>query len=306
MRLRIQPWLAFVLIAVAVALAVFLVARRRDRFIRTDAEMVALLPHRDFVSGFVHVAVLREAGLLNLIQASKPEQDPAYQSFVRDTGLDYARDIEALAWTGNEAQLFLVVRGTFHWEQLRQYARQHGGTCNDAFCQVPTSRPGKWASFLRVRSNVAGVAVSRDPADVLLLTPRQIDNAPPIPAAPVWATLPHSILAQPKDLPLPVRMLALAVQSAERVTVSAEAGAAAGEAAQLRLEALFPNAAAANSARNQLEIDTNLLKMELGREHQRPSRSDLTGLLANGQFQQATNTVTGTWPVFGELLKQLQ
>lgn len=306
MRLRIKPWLALLLIALAVALVAYLVRRAQQRIVQSDAQMIALLPHRDFATAFLNVAVLRQARLLTILQASRPEQDLDYRQFVRDTGFDYTQDIEAVAGRGNEQQVFLVIRGKFDWTRLRQYAPRHGGSCNETFCQVPTTRPGRWASYLSIQADVVGLAVSGDPADVLLLSPRRVENAPAIPSAPVWVSLPHSLLSDPKDLPLPIRLLALAVQSADRVTLSAGPGGRGSRDFRLRLEAVCQNAAVADTARTQLEIDTKLLKMELQREHQQPSRADLTGLLTEGAFRQSGNAVIGGWPLYREFLEHLQ
>lgn len=306
MRFRTKPWLALIAIAVAVIATVFLIRRLRRGVVESDAEMVALLPRRDLISGFVNVDLLRRAGLLKLLQASKPEQDPDYERFVRDSGFDYGRDVRAIAGAANAKQIFLVVRGTFDWARLREYAARHGGTCNSAFCQAPTSRPGRWASFLRIDSDVAGLAIGAEPADVLLLSPRKPITVPQIPGAPVWINVPHSAWAGLSEMPLAMRLLAAAVEPADRVILSAEPGKADTSAIQLRLEAVCQNAAVANAIRTQLQIDTNLLKMELKRERQEASRSDLTGMLTAGTFQQSGNKAIGTWPVYRDFLDRLK
>ncbi len=306
MRLHSKPWLALLLLAVLVTLTAYLVSRAQRRFAATDAQMAALLPRRDAVTGYLDVATLRRAGLLALLKDSGRSPDSDYQRFVEETGFDYARDLQSMVGTGDAGQLFVVVRARFDWKRLYAYALGHGGACRSGYCQLPTSRPGKWASFLQIDPDVGGLALGGDPANVLLLSPRRIEDAPSLPAAPVWATFPHSMLADPKALPVPLRMLVFAVQGAERVLVSAGPDAGGGQALKLRLEANFSNAAAASTAGTQLQIDTNLLKMELQREHREPSRSDLTGLLSAGSFQDSGNTVFGSWPVYPELLQHLR
>jgi hypothetical protein len=306
LRLRIKPWLAVLLIAVAAGLVAYLVRRRQHRYAETDAEMVALLPHRDLSTVFVNVSVLRRAGLLSLLQTSRAEQDVDYRQFVRETGFDYTRDIEAIAARGSAQQVFLVIRGKFDWIRLREYAAHHGGSCNDTFCQALTTRPGRWASYLRIQSDMVGLAVSGDPADVLLLSPRKVEHAAAIPSAPLWVSLPHSVLSDPKELPLALRLFALAVQSADSVVLSAEPGKESSGDFSLRMEAVCPNAAIADTARTQLEIETKLLNMELQRERQHPSRADLTGLLTAGSFRQSGKAVIGSWPVYRDFLQHLQ
>jgi hypothetical protein len=307
LRLRLKPWLLLLSIAVLVAVVAYIVARReKGRFIRSDADMVGLLPQRDMTTVFLNADVLRRAKLLGLLQASVAGQDGDYQQFVRDTGFDYARDIDVLAARGDARQIFFVIRGKFEWARLQDYAARHGGNCSTAFCKVPTTRAGRWASYLRIQSDVIGLAVSNDPADVLLLSPRPIENAPALPSEPVWVSLGHSLLSDNKDLPLPVRIFAVAVQSADSVTLSMGARGQGSGNFELRLRAVCQNAAVANTIRNQLEIDTKMLRLELERERQRPSRSDLTGLLSAGAFSQAGNSVVGVWPVYSELVNSFQ
>lgn len=273
--------------------------------------MVALLPRRDMTTVFVDAGLLRRANLLTLLQAPGRVQEHDYQQFVRDTGFDYTRDVDAMAARGNGQQLFLVARGDFDWTRLKEYAARHGGGCDNAFCKVPTDRPGRWASYLQIQPGAIGLALSADPADVLLLSPRKIENAPAVPPQPVWITLPHALLADPQlagseSMPLPLRIFVLTLQSADSATVSLGLGAQGSQDFELRLDAQFQNAAAADTTRAQLEIDTRLLKLELERERQQPSRADLTGLLTSGTFFQAGNVVIGRWPVHPELLKSLQ
>jgi hypothetical protein len=307
LRLRLKLWLVAVLLMAAVVAVVVYVARRQQhRFVQSDADMVALLPHRDMTTAFLNVHVLRRAKLLTLLQGSRLGQEGDYQQFVRDTGFDYARDIDVLAARGDGQQIFFVIRGTFDWSRLRAYAGQHGGSCDTVFCKVPTSRPGRWASYLSIQPDVIGLALSSDPANVLLLSPRRIENAPAIPPQAVWVSVGHSVISDPKDLPLPLRIFAVAMQSAESITLSVDAGEKGGSDLELRLRAICQNAAVADTTRNQLEIDTKLLKIELEREHQQPSRADLTGLLTAGVFTRAGNAVVGTWPVHQELVRSLQ
>jgi hypothetical protein len=306
LRFRAKPWLLVLLIGVCAGLAAYLMRRARPPVITSDAEMVALLPRRDLATVFLNVSVLRQAGLLNLIQASRPAQDSDYLQFIRDTGFDYARDIERIAARGTEGQIFLLVRGRFDWARLREYASRHGGTCNEKFCQAPTAHAGRWASFLQVQSDMAGIALSADPADVLLLSPRKIERPAEIPNAPLWVSLPHAVLSDTKSLPVPMRLFALALQSADSVVIMAEQTAGGSSDLEVRLRAVYENTAAAHTIRTQLEMDTKLLRMELEREHQHVSEGDLTGLLTSGIFEQSGSAITGRWPLRREFLKALE
>lgn len=280
--------------------------RARRPMIAGDAEMVALLPRRDAATIFLNVSVLRQAGLLKLLEASHPEQDSEYQEFIRETEFDYTHDIETIAARVSEGQIFSIVRGKFDWGRLRTYASRHGGTCSDQFCQTPAAHPGRWISFLRIQSDMAGIALSADPADVLSLSPRKVERPAEIPLAPIWVNLPRSVLSDSKSLPVPVRIFALALQSAENVVIMADRIPGGRGDLELRLRAVFDTAMAAQTTRTQLEMDTRLLQMELQREHQQASPGDLTGLLTAGTFEQSGPSVLGRWPLRRELLQALQ
>lgn len=306
LRFRPKPWAVLAALALLVSVAAFLLWRQRRPPVRTDAEMLGLLPNRDAPTMFVDVQVLRASGVLNLLRSSAAPEDNDYARFVRNTGFDYQRDIETIAARGSEQQAFFVIRGRFDWPRLRTYATQHGGSCNGAFCQVPGSRAGRWISFLQMQPDMAGVALSTEAADVLLLTPRRVEPHDALPAAPVWVTLPHSFLSDPKDWPLPLRLFALAVQPAERVVLSAGPADKVNYGLQLNLEAVFPDSAMAARAKTQLELDTRLLDMELRREHRQASPGDLTGLLTAGTFAVSGDIATGTWPIHRAFLQSLQ
>lgn len=268
--------------------------------------MLALLPNRDAPTFFIDVHALRSSGILNLLRSSGVKEDDDYSRFVYNTGFDYQRDVETIAARGKGQQFFFVVRGKFDWARLRRYASQHGGSCDRAHCQLPGTQPGRWISFLEIQPDMAGVALSTDAADVLLLTPRQVQARQPLSSAPVWVLLPHSSLADPRNWPLPVRLFALAMQPAEQVILSARPGEKGSRDMWLDVQAVFQDASAAARTKTQLEMDTRLLKLELQREHRQESPGDLTGLLTAGVFNLSREQVVGKWPIHRELLNALE
>jgi hypothetical protein len=117
----------------------------------------------------------------------------------------------------------------------------------------------------------------------------------------------RELLKNPVEMPLPLRIFAITLQSAESVVISLGAAEQSGQAAfEIRLDALCPNRVTADTIRNQLELQTKLLRLELTRERQKPSPADLTGLLTSGSFQVVDQRVVGRWPVRNELLRTLQ
>jgi hypothetical protein len=128
-----------------------------------------------------------------------------------------------------------------------------------------------------------------------------------LPGDPVWIKISPALLQNPVDIPVPLRIFAISLQSARLVIVSLDPAEGDAQAAfEIRLDAVCPNKVTADTIRNQLELQTKLLKLELARERQQPNPADLTGLLTAGSFQVVNRHVIGTWPVRNELLKTLQ
>jgi hypothetical protein len=279
----------------------------RHRFVRTSQDMLRLLPQQDMTTFFVNVSALRHGGMLGFLAGSKKAEDKDYQDFVRQTHFDYTSNIDEIAGAGDAAQLFFVVRGHFDWGKLRQYAVAHHGSCARDFCRVPASKSGRWASFLPIQPNVLGLAISANSSAAEMLHPPAHRDAYAMPPQPVWVKASHSLLQNPLALPLPLRIFAISLESANTVVLSlAPASQDSTAAFTLELTAECPSRATAETIRSQLEIQTRMLKRELAREHEQPNPADLTGLLTDGSFRADAKTVTGTWPVRKELLKTLE
>ncbi len=292
----------------AAALLLFAVHSFRYRFIRTNAELLGLLPPGDVTTFFADIGELRNAGMLQLLSGSKPVGDAEYNQFVRETHFDYTKDLEAVSGTADSHQLFFVVRGRFDWSNLRHYAAVHSGNCRHEICSLPASSPGRWISFVPIQPDVMAVALSQDDSAADQLRPAHPQPAEAIPSTqPIWVKMSHSMLENPLSLPLPVRIFAVSLQSANPVIFSIGRAPENSKAAfDVQLDAQCPNEVTAESTRNQLEIQTKMLSLELAREHQKPNPADLTGLLTAGSFQVVEKRVVGTWPVSKELLHTLQ
>jgi len=307
LRIRLKPWVFVLLVAAAIAAILFGIDSYRRRFVRSEADLVGLLPREGATVFFVNVAALRHARMLSLLAGSKPAEDAEYREFVRETDFDYTGNIDAIAGAANGRDLFFVARGRFDWRRLRQYAIAHGGACGNNLCKASTGKSGRWASFLLVQPDVMGLALSGNAAAAEVLRPSRRKASSPVPAQPVWVELSQELLKNPVDLPLPLRIFAISLESAYPVVLSLSPAVEGSEAAfNLRLDAECPSATTADTIRNQLQIQTNMLKLELAREHRQPNPADLTGLLTSGSFQTAGQQVTGTWPIRKELLKSLQ
>lgn len=105
-------------------------------------------------------------------------------------------------------------------------------------------------------------------------------------------------------MPLPLQMLAISLRSASPVVLSVGAGEAG--AFLLKMDAHFPNRAAADTARKQFELETRSLSLALARQNHPSDPKDFTGLLASGTFQVEDSHTLGHWLVRPELLHALE
>jgi len=302
----LRVFLALFAAAATIAALLFGVDYYRHRFVRSNADLVKLLPPGDLTIFFVDVAMLRQANLLNLVTGIAPAAEKDYAEFVSQTQFDYTLDMDALAGASDGEQLFFVIRGRLRWDKLRQYAAAHGGACRDDYCKAPASKPGRWANFFPVQPDVIALAISRNSAAADLLRPpgRRVQEQPN--GNPVWVRVAQSALKTPSSLPLPLRIFAVILQATDSVVLSLGPPRSGQAVFSVQLDAGFPNEPSADTARTQFEIQTKMLKLELAREHQQPNPADLTGLLTAGSFQVVKRHVIGSWPVRKDLLSALQ
>ena len=154
-------------------------------------------------------------------------------------------------------------------------------------------------NFLLIQPDVLAAAIAPTPsaADNLRPPGRRVQEE--IPNAPVWAKISHALLINPAALPLGLQIFDISIESAESVTLSAQRD-------DIKLKARFPNGAAADTARRQLELQTKKLKTALALDNERPDPAAISGLLTAGSFQVIGTDVLGTWPIRPELLRALQ
>jgi len=278
----------------------------RHRFVRTNADLIQLLPPGDLTTFYVDVAALRQGGLLRLFGGITPASENDYREFIAHTHFDYTRDMDALAGGFDSDQIFFLIRGRFDWDELRRFAVTHGGTCDDDACRAPGTKPNRWINFIRIQPDTVALAIGPSPTAADLMRPpgRRLQDSPP--GDPVWVSVSPTLIKDPTSLPGPLRIFALSLQPAASVLLSAGKAEHSNEAFTVQLEAAFPNAPSADTTCKQLQIQTRMLKLELARENRQPSPADLTGLLTAGTFQVGNTHVFGTWPVRKELLKALE
>ncbi len=297
--MRLKFWLLLAAAAIAAAAIFYGVDIYRHRFVRHNSELVRLIPPGDRSLLYVDLELLRKAQLLGILANVQVAPGQQYADFIHETGFDYTRDLEAVAIGIDPLKTFMIGRGRFHWEKLKSFALSHQGVCESDACRVPATQPGRWVNFVLIQPDVLAVAVSSLPDEGDELRPPGRRQQQEIPNAPVWVSPSHGLLANPAFLPLPVQLFLISLQSAESVFVTAEPHS-------VHLKAHFANAAAADTARSQLDIQTRTLTKAVTRNHEAIDPATLAGLLTAGSFQVIGTDTLGRWPINPALLKALQ
>jgi hypothetical protein len=299
---RFKPWLAFPLLAAIVIAGAWAIHAYRYRLVRSDRDLVALLPQSaQTTTFFANVAALRSARMLDLLAGAG---DQEYKTFVSSTGFDFARDLDSLAGSTDGKQMWFIARGRFEQHQVEGYVRQHGGKCQRGICEMSGATPGMWASFRFVQPDVIALNVGPNRGVTLRPVPGR-GESPGIPSDPVWVQVSMELLKDPRPVPAALRIFAIALQPADAVLLALNRSAEPNAAFEIGLRGTCANAATARTVKQQLQILTEMLKLELAREHQRPNPADLTGLLTGGVFRESGKEVVGTWAVSPAFLTSL-
>lgn len=304
MRFQNKPWLVLALIAAATLIALYAIDAFRHRVVRSESDLIGLLPANNATVFYARVDLLRRTGLLKLLAGS---HDPEYRAFVLATNFDYSKDLNSIAGSAAEDNVFLAATGRFDWAAIVSYVRQQGGACQDEACQIRGATPGTWIGIVEIQPDVIGVALGKQKTLVNNIHPGQLAMSQPLPGDPVWVSVAPSLLKNPAALPPALRMFALALQPASSALLALGAAPGGSSAAfELKLNADCPSAVTADTIRKQLDIDTKLLNLELAHEHEKANPADLTGLLVSGAFKMNGKEVRGTWPISKQLLATLQ
>jgi hypothetical protein len=305
------PFALLAILAAGTILAVWAIHAYRYRWVRSNADLIALLPHPPNATVFfANVALLRKAGLLGFLAGAR-ESD--YKAFETATGFDYMRDLDTVAGASADIsdgrQTYFAVLGRFDAGRIRRYMEAHGGECRSDVCRMPGSKPGSFVSVLFIQPNVLGIAIAPGRSAARQLNPQDHEHSSqPIPSDPLWVQVAPAVLNDPAALPAALRIFAISLQPAESVLVALNSPDSHNERTtfQLQLRALCANSSTADTIRSQLELQTRLLTIDLAREHQTPNAGDLTGLLTAGSFSTSDREVFGNWPVHRALLAALK
>jgi hypothetical protein len=280
-------------IAAVCGASIWGVAWYRSRSL-TTAALLRRIPAENALVVYIDFSQLRRAGILQLLDGSKAGEDPEYQHFVRQTQFDYTQDLDSAMVAFAPTGKFLMVQGRFDWKSLRAYVESQDGSCFNAFCRMAGSTPERRISFFPVRSNLMALAVSPNEYAALSLQSAVSGPDPQVPAAPVWLSIPTSVLKSSDGLPAGTRIFAHSLEQAETVTL---AFAPEGHGLAARLDVRCRDERAAADLASQLTSTTSLLRETMEREHQKPNSADLSGVLSGGAFRNEGRRVLGYWPI---------
>lgn len=286
-------------VAAAILLAgVFLVLKWRDsRTFFDPAVLLSRFPVEEAAVLSADVALLRQGGFL---PASTAAPEPEYKQFLDDTGFDYRRDLDLVAASFSATGTYIIARGHFDWPKLEAYAKRQGGNCYQRLCRMQGSKPERRISFLPLRDDTIALAVSTDD-----LAASRLENPGPkvtakLPTDPVWLSVPGAFLRHRDALPTSLRVTLSGIINADRLVFTV---GTAGQAIELRMQALCGSLDDARILSSQLRSNTTLLKEALAKGA--AAHDDLALTLAGGAFDQAEKLVTGKWPISRALLDSL-
>jgi hypothetical protein len=298
---KTRAWLLILLITALCGLTLWGVIWYRSRAL-SPAAMLKRLPTDDAVVLYIDFSGLRAGGILQLLSASKVGEDPEYQSFVHQTDFDYKQDLDAAMVAFAPKGKYMLLKGRFDWKRLIAYVHNSEGKCNNSFCKLLGSAPEKRISFFPLQTNLMAMAVSED--DVAALRMNTVDPRADaeIPNAPIWLSIPPSVVRSGQSLPPGTQMFARSLERAQAVTL-AVVPEGDGFAAKLKVRCASATDATALAA--DLSKTTGLLRDMIAREHQKANPADLSGFLTSGAFRSEGAQVSGYWPIARALIENL-
>ncbi len=294
MHLRLHAWqLTALLIAVCGAMASGLYLYR-IRGGSSPSDLASFLPAANATVLFIDVDSIRRSKILDMLSGSKAAEELEYKQFVDQTLFDYRQDLDAVAAAFKDNQVFLALRGRFHWKNLMDYAVHQGGSCHNGYCVASGSRPNRRISFYALKPDVMALAVSSDDFAAYQIK-RQSGSLPLLPPAqPVWAMVPIQALKNADALPAGTKPYAAALGNAEQMVFALGPD---GDHLQLDLNVTCRDQQAASALLVDLEGATNELRKLMTREHQPPNPADLSAVLVSGTFRRDDRRVHGQWPI---------
>jgi hypothetical protein len=298
---KTRAWLLILLITALCGFTLWGVIWYRSRAL-TPAAMLKRLPTDDAVVLYIDFSRLRAGGILDLLDGSKVGEDPEYQSFVRKTDFNWRQDLDAAMVAFAPKGKYMLLKGRFDWKSLKTYVLGNDGRCNNSFCKMAGSAPEKRISFFPMQSNLMAMAVSDDDVAALRMNTVDAHEDAEIPAAPIWLSIPPSVVKSGQNLPAGTQMFARSLERAQAVTLAV---VPEDDHFAAKLSVRCASDADATALAADLNKTTGLLREMIEREHQKANPADLSGFLTSGAFRSDGSRVSGYWRITRALIENL-
>ena len=268
----------------------------------SPAAMLRRLPSDDAVVLYVDFSRLRAGGILTLLDGSKVGEDEEYKTFVSKTDFNYKEDLDSAMVAFAPKGKYMLLKGRFDWKSLIAYVQGNGGRCNNSLCKMMGSAPEKRISFIPVQTNLMAMAVSDDDVGALSMTAVNAREGAEIPNAPIWLSIPPSVVKSGQSLPPGSQMFARSLERARAVTVAV---VPEEDHFAAKLDVRCASGADATALAAELTKTTGLLREMIEREHQKANPADLSGFLTSGAFRSEGVRVSGYWRISRALIENL-
>jgi hypothetical protein len=181
-----KTWIVLAVLALVSAAAIFGYQKWGARNFSPRRDLLAMMPVDSSAVLFVDLAELRRAPFLTQLYAwaPKPQADPDYAQFIKETGFDYERDLNraavALERYGQASTFFAIADGRFDQQKISGFAVKAGTVTKRAareIFSVPVSGSTKRISFTFLRSDRIALTDGSDLAYVLDARKQNPDTA---------------------------------------------------------------------------------------------------------------------------------
>ncbi|HXB71499.1 MAG TPA: hypothetical protein VNY05_24905 [Candidatus Acidoferrales bacterium] len=301
MTQKLRAWLLVLMVATLCAASLGGLNWYRSRAL-TVMNMLQRLPVQDALIVYIDFSELRRGGILALLDGSKVGEDADYKKFVQQTEFDYKQDLDSALLAFAPAGKYMLLSGRFEWTSLKKYVQTQGGSCINLLCRMAGSDPSRHISFLPVQSNLMALAVSSDESAALRMTEVASRQGPDIPNAPVWASLPPSIVRSGTKLPDDAQRFAKSLERAESTTIEF---VVEGNHYAAKLSVRCTNEQDAAALQAELTKATAALLQNLQVNHHKPDPLELAGVLSAGTFTNQGRQVFGHWVIEQAFLQNL-
>jgi len=182
-----RGWFGLVAAALLLGAAAFYGYQRRNTHSSSArSNALGMMPADANAVLFADFAELRTAAFVTQLfaWAPKPQADPDYTRFLKETGFDYERDLDRIAIAfvkhGQDSTLFAVVDGKFERQKISDYAVKTGTVTKSGtreILSVPVTDSTKKIAFTFLRNDRIAMTDSGDLGGTLGAKKRNEDSA---------------------------------------------------------------------------------------------------------------------------------